>query len=187
MRFSTRYCRRGTAGIGSAVLAASLCLMFPLSGFAQDPFQSAPAPAPVVRPAPPTRLLPPRPQRPTYRAEPEPVTATPPPAPATPVVQTPPPEPPPLAGVWDYQESGCRFNTPGELHVTPSAREQYSINGKGFALVTGWISGTAVHFEGSDFFNRFIYAGTVDSPTTMRGKIIIPNEGRECGWRARKR
>lgn len=85
---------RGSAIIGLAICAA---LTGASTAWAQSPFQSAPGPAPLARPAP-------RPAQP-YRAEPEEPDLNAPTAPT----QTPPPPPKPLEVTLPYTVNGSQM------------------------------------------------------------------------------
>ena len=186
MGSSTPYRSRGAAGLGSALLAASLCLMSPSSGVAQDPFQSAPAPAPLVRPAPPPRVQAPRAQRPVYRreSEPEPAAVIPPAAPAPPIAQAPsPPEPPSLAGRW-MGSNNCPISIGFEVVLIPMGREQYSVSEPRNSSTAGWVSGKLVHWQGLSLGVQFVSDGTITSATTMTGKVS--GFGITCDWWATK-
>lgn len=179
--------------IGRVSLPIILVLIAAAPAPAQDSFQSAPAPAPVLRPAPapPRQAVRPTPRaRPTQPAEseqePAPTVA---PAPAAAAASKPPtaPSAPSLAGAWVYT-SNCPNDYPTDFYLAPSGRDQYSVSGRaGTAPITGWVSGTVVHLEGSDWLQRFTFNGIIESPTMMRGDVagnIMPGS---CRWNGRKR
>lgn len=177
---------------GRAWLPIPLLLAAGSAALAQAPFQSAPGPEPVVRPAPPPKH---QAVRPAPRARPAPPpeteqepTPTVAPPPAIAAAPKPPVEPPApsLAAVWLYT-SNCPTDYPTDLYLAPAGQERYSVSGKaGNAPVNGSVSGKVVHLEGSDWLQHFVLNAIVESPTMMRGEVI-GSIGGSCHWSARKK
>jgi hypothetical protein len=163
-------------GLSAAVIVA------PGPALAQSPFQSAPGPPPVVKPAP--RPVAPR-QQPQEEYSPS-VAPAPAPAQAPPA---PPPPPPSLAGMWHFQ-SNCPLDTGADLSVSAAGPEQYRIAGTTGILpvaVVGWVSGKLVHMEATVLINHVVWEGNLDSPTTMSGKVTQGLMGTTCQWVGQKK
>lgn len=108
-------------------------------------------------------------------------------APVKPESATPQPstEEPSLAGTWSGR-SDCPLSQPFELVLTQTGNGQYKITGS--LGTTGWVSGKLVHYEVQVFVNHVVSDGSVDSPTTMSGKVRPSLMlGGTCNWWAQKR
>lgn len=165
-----------------ALTAAASCAAGP--AWTQSPFQSAPGPAPVVRPAPP---------RPAYHRQQQQQEEELPPSvttvPVTPAPAPPPPPPPSLAGVWHFQSS-CPLDPGSDMTLTQSSAEQYLISGTAGVIpfsVSGWVNGKLVHMEADPPFNHIVSQGTVTSPTTMNGHTTQTFMGINCDWVGQKK
>ncbi len=92
---------------------------------------------------------------------------------------------PSLAGIWNMR-SDCPLSHPVDLVLTATGNEQYGVRGP--EGISGWVSGKLAHFEAQVFVNHIVWDGTVDSPTTMSGKVRPSLMlGGTCAWWAQKR
>lgn len=95
-------------------------------------------------------------------------------------------EPASLAGRWKGTNN-CPIPGQWEWDLVAVGREQYNVREPLKPSTTGWVSGKLMHVQAVGLLGEQIVAdGTIDSPTTMSGKVNTGILGIVCDWWARK-